>query len=76
MIFKKDGFVCNVEQDKYEQKEHLIVRGYFVVSQKPITKEQYDEAILYSRIYVNTKFKKCLYNDEITHKLETMVAKV
>ena len=71
-IFEKDGYVILLKKDIGEPTEHLVERGYFVVSQKPKTQEEYDIAILYSRIYINKKYKKCKYGDTIENKLMDM----
>lgn len=71
MIFKKNGFMCNVSRDTYEHLESLINRGYFVANQKPTNNQLYEEAVLYSRIYMNIKYKKCEYNNQVLQKLQT-----
>ena len=70
--FEKDGYVILLEKDVEEPIEHHIERGYFVVSQKPKTKEEYDNAVLYSRIYINKSHKQCKYSE----KIEKIVTKM
>lgn len=69
IIFKKGGFVCQVEQDMGEAYEHYLERGYFVVSQRPQNDKEYGDAIKYSRIYMNVKIDRCKYNNAIMKKL-------
>lgn len=63
--FKKNGFICLVQRDPCEPYEQFIERGYFVVSQKPLTLENYNEAVKYSRVYINIKYNKCQYNKKM-----------
>ena len=74
--FEKDGYVILLKKDIGEPLEHLIERGYFVVSQKPKTKKEYEFAILYSRIYINKKYKKCEYNETVEKTIAEMIKRV
>jgi len=74
-VFEKKGYLVQIVQDSGEPLEHYIERGYFVASQQPLTRKEYDTAILFSRIYINMKYKKCGYSDGITKKLEMMEKK-
>lgn len=73
MSFSKNGYICRLEKDKSESFEHYITRGLFVASQKPNSDKEYDEAVLYSKIYINTNFHKCGYPDKIMKKLDEMI---
>lgn len=73
MIFKKDSCVINLTRDPFEPEELFIERGYFVVSQKPKSKQEFNYAILYSRIYINYNFKNCNYTDYIIMELNKMI---
>lgn len=70
--FKKDGFMVIITKDPYETSESFNDRGNFIVSQKPKTKAELDEAIVYSRIYVNCDRTGCEYEKEIMDKLAKM----
>ena len=74
MIFEKKCYMINLEQEENEPQEWYIDRGYFVVSQMITTTEEYNEAVKYSRIFVNYKYNKCGYNTEIENKLKKMIA--
>ena len=71
MIFKKRGHVIILTRDK-EPIEWFVNRGYFVVSQFPNSIEEYNNAVTYSRIYVNKKYKKCGYSEKIEKRLRNM----
>jgi hypothetical protein len=73
MAFELDGFLCCLTKDLGESTEHYVQRGYFVVSQKPQTEEEYDDAVLFSRIYIHVKHKGCEYDESIMKKLDSMI---
>lgn len=73
-LFKKNGHIVILEHNEYEPLEEVIERGYFVVSQKPLTKVDYELANIYSKIYVNHVYKNCHYNSEVMKKLEEMMS--
>lgn len=70
--FTNDGYICLVERDPNELEEHFILRGEFIVKQKPMTDLDYATCVTYSRIYVNVMVKKCTYNQAITEMLNTL----
>lgn len=72
VIFKKNGYVCNVERDKNELDEHLNTRGLFIVSQKPKTLQEYNTLVLYSRCYINFKYNGCEYAHQLMEILKQM----
>lgn len=73
MLFIKNGYYCIIEKNKLEIMEHFIERGYFIVSQKPISSENYNNIITYSNIYINNKYFKCEYDDIVMNKLNSMI---
>ena len=72
VVFKKHGFICNVEKDKNELDDHFVDRGLFIVSQKPETVKEYNVSILYSRCYINVKYNKCEYTSQMMEVLSEM----
>ena len=70
--FTKAGYACLIAPDAGEPYEHFIERGLFVASQKPDSDQKYQDAILYSRIWLNVKLHGCEYSSEITKKLREM----
>ena len=72
-IFKKDGYICYLERDKYETIEQFIDRGNFIVSQKPSNMEEYQKALTYSRIMVNVKYSGAKYTNTIMDILDKML---
>ena len=71
-IEKNNCMVC-LERPKGEAKEHYIKRLYFVASQNPKTKKDYDTAVKYSKLYINTHYLECEYNEDVMRKLKKMV---
>jgi hypothetical protein len=72
VIFKKQGFICDVKRDKNELDDHFMTRGIFVVSQKPKSLNEYNMVILYSRCYINVKYNKCQYSVGVMDILKNM----
>ncbi|CAH6421772.1 Hypothetical protein KVN_LOCUS458 [uncultured virus] len=70
--FKKNGYLCVVRKDKNEAEEIYLERVNFVVSQKPKNEEEYNEAIKFSRLFVNVKYSRCEYDKQIMDKLQTL----
>jgi len=71
--FIKQGYIIELQKDIHEPIEHYQTRGLFVVSQKPknINELKIDET--YSRIYINKKYLKCEYSDDIEQILKTKI---
>jgi hypothetical protein len=67
--FRKGNYMCIVDRDIAEPIERFIDRGNFILNRKPLTKEAYNEALIYSRIYINVKYLKCVYDDKIMNNL-------
>jgi thymidine kinase len=76
ITFYKDGNMCSIEKDQYEMNKRFRERGQFVASQKPQTDKEYDEAVIYSRIYINNKYTGCIYNDKIMERLKELIKNV
>ena len=72
-IFAKNGYICYLDQDVYETLEQFIQRGNFIVSQKPLSIEEYQKALTYSRIMINVKYSGAKYNSNIMDILEQML---
>lgn len=68
-VFIKDGNFYYLLKDKYEPMERFNERGMFVASLSPKTKSEMDEAIRLSRIWVNVKFDKCVYDQILMGKI-------
>ena len=71
-IFYKDGYYCEIIKDIDESYENYIKRGNFIVSQKPKTNEDYNCAIVMSRIWINIMMNKSEYSIEINNIIKTM----
>lgn len=64
-VFIKKGLYCIVSRDTHEIQEKFIQRGYLVVGNKPITKEEQTKSELLSRICMNMKYDNCTYDSDI-----------
>lgn len=71
-LFRRGNLICILNSVPGESNNHLNERGKFILKQKPKTADEYNKAVLYSFIYVNYKFRGCIYNDDIMEALEAM----
>jgi len=74
--YEKKNYIIYLKRDYGEPREYYTERGYFIVSQKPKTQKEYDLAVLYSRIYINKKYKKCEYSENIEKKIKEMMKNI
>ena len=75
-LFIKNTTYCYINRDIGESYERFLERGYFVVSQKFTTTDEFEKILLYSRIWCNIKYNKCKYNKkvlDVISKLETNI---
>lgn len=70
-MFKKNKIICIVDKDDYETDEQYYERGYFISNNNPKNKSEYDKLLLYSRIYRNVNYYKCVYDERIMNQLNT-----
>ena len=70
--FHKDEYVVFLKMDSGEIYDHFIERGLFVASQKPKTDKEYEEALLYSKIYMSSKIYGCVYQKNVMDRLKEM----
>jgi len=71
-IFIKNNYYINIEKNSSESDDSFNKRGWFIVSQKPITEKEYNDAILMSYIMINIETYKCTYDLKIMEKLNKM----
>jgi hypothetical protein len=71
MEFKKNGFSLFLYKKNSESDEIFLKKGWFIISQPDIL-TNYDEIIRLSKIWINIKFKKCVYHKYIMDKLDNM----
>lgn len=71
-VFIKNGNYYLLDRDKYESSEKFNERGWFVASIAPKSKSELDEAIRLSRIWINIKFDKCIYDEIIMDKIKNL----
>ena len=71
-ILLKSGYIVKTYREPNEPYERFIERVHFIAKQQPKTKEEYDEVVIYSKIYANIKYLKCEYNKEVMDRLNQM----
>lgn len=67
-IFYKNGSYCQITRDIGESYENYMMRGNFIVSQRPQNKDQLEKIIILSRIWLNIKVHDNKYSNDI-HKI-------
>ena len=72
-VFRKNNKIYIVHKSTLEPYEHFIERGNFIAAQEP-TKEEYENVLLYSRMYINNKHLGLEYQPAIMKKLGQMIA--
>ncbi len=71
-IFYKNGFFCIVSKDLGESYEQFLNRCHFIVCQKPITVEQFNNALTMSRIWINIKYYNSIYSNDVHNIIKSM----
>lgn len=75
-IVMKNGMIYIVNKDAGEPIELYNERLNFISSQQPENINDYNNAIIYSRIYINVNKYGCSYNSFIMNQLEEMIKKI
>jgi hypothetical protein len=75
-MFNKNGFICKIDRDSNESLELWYNRGWFVVSQQSKNIDEYNEAIKFSRIWINITKYGCKYDDSIVNRLDELLNNV
>tara|TARA_B100000886_G_scaffold340147_1_gene308130 strand:+ start:1756 stop:1980 length:225 start_codon:yes stop_codon:yes gene_type:complete len=70
MEFLKNGKSVIIKKDENESYDMFYERGNFIISQ--INSKNLDDLIKLSKIYINIKFKKCIYNKDIYNIIKKM----
>ena len=68
----KNGYFCEVEKDFDESIERWMERGNFIVSQG----KKIDNIDTLSRVWINMKFDKSMYNKKISDKILELSARI
>jgi hypothetical protein len=64
MEFKKENLSFILEKDKGESLDNLNIRGNFILL-FDLNKNDLNYLVNLSKIYINYKFKNCIYNNNI-----------
>jgi hypothetical protein len=82
MLFIKNGIYHILERDIGESIDQFYERGYFIIDMlnkldkeksKYSKTEKLNQAIKFSRIFINIKYKHCLYSEEIMEKMKCFI---
>lgn len=71
-FYRKNNLICLIDQGVHETNEHFIERCNFITSQPIKNDNDYQKAVLYSRIYINHKYLKCGYENDVMSELDKM----
>ena len=71
-LFTREGHVCVVKPQDNEPNNLFQNRGWFVVSQKPKTDEEFQIAVKFSILWSNCNQYHCTYSDAIMLKISQM----
>jgi len=69
MAFLKRGNLVVIKKELGESQEYFIKRGYFVASIFPHIISDYEEAIKYSRLFINIKYHRAIYSNSLVNKI-------
>ena len=73
MEFKKNGISILLKKDENEPYDMFVGRGWFIVSQRNSDLfNNFNEVVKLSKIWANTKFKKCKYNNYLNKKVKML----
>lgn len=77
MEFRKNGNSIILYKKNSESYDIFLKRGWFIISQ-PDIKSNYNEILRMSKLWVNIKFKECVYsskylNDRIKKMEKNMI---
>jgi len=73
-FYRKNNLICLIDKNDNEPYEHFTERCNFITSQPIKNDADYNKAILYSRIYINQKYLKCGYDNDVMSELDKMTA--
>lgn len=70
MEFTKNGVSIFLKKEKNESDDMFLDRGWFIISQP--NKLNFNEMIKFSKIWVNNKYLKCKYNNDLIKIVKEM----
>lgn len=69
MEFYKDNYSIILNKENNESYEMFYQRGKFIIHQN---NPNFDELVKLSKVYVNIKFRNCIYPDKLVNKIKQM----
>lgn len=73
IYLEKEGISCNLEKNIDEIIQNYCKRWWFISNLKPKTKNEYDDLIRLSNIWINMITLKCKYVESIEKKILNIV---
>lgn len=73
MNIEINGIGYEIKRNKHEIDENYQMRLLFVSLLKPNTLKKFNEAVMYSNIWINIEFLKCKYSSIIENKITKII---
>ena len=74
MEFFKNGRSIIIKKDDNESYDMFYERGKFIISQNKNI--NLDDLIKLSKIYINIKYRKCIYNKDVYKIIRSMIGNI
>ena len=76
MEFKKNGKSISLERKTSESEDIFYNKGWFIVSQDLSKYNTLEDLIKIGELYVNIKYKKCIYDTNLMNQIELLISNV
>lgn len=68
-IFDKNGSSYKIYRDPHEPDNLFFERGWYIVN-KIKNNDNFDEVVNLSRLWINVKYRNCVYANELMEKIK------
>ena len=72
MEFNKNGQSIFLQKKDEESDDIFYEKGWFIISQDLKKYKNLNKLIVYAKIWINMKYRKCKYSDNIEKKIKEM----
>ena len=76
MEFTLDGIQYTVQQDEYESENLHALRCFFIAYQRPKTEKEENNAIQYSKYWINYRKYNTIYINKVMDKIKRMESNI
>ena len=73
MNIEINGIGYDINRNKYEIDKSYQMRLLFISLLKPKTQKSFNDAVMYSNIWINMEFLKCGYPQIIENKMKKII---